>query len=102
MQIAIINVIMYEMVCEYTNQYMLKLLLGNNPDHNKKLQINIMSTLSNTDNILSVLNISNAAMLERTYNMKESSTWFKPTMPNSFNCSLLYPIIHPIRNITMK
>ena len=46
----------YEIVCEYTNQYMLKLLLGNNPDHNKKLQINIISTLSRTDKILSVLN----------------------------------------------
>ena len=81
---------------------MLKLLLGNMPDHNKKLQINIIRTLSSTDNMLSVLNISNAAILERTYNMKESRTWFNPTIPNNFSCSLLYPIIQPIRKITTK
>ena len=81
---------------------MLKLLLGNKPDHNKKLQINIMRTLSRTDNMLSVLNISKAAILDRTYRINESRTWLSPTIPNSFNCSLLYPIIQPIRKMTMK
>lgn len=67
---------------------MLKLLFGNNPDHNKKLHINIISILSNTDNMLSVLNKSSAAMFERTYNMNDNNTWFKPTTARSLSCSL--------------
>ena len=67
----------------------LKLLLGIKPDHSKKLQINIMRTLSRTDKILSVLNKSNAAMFDLTYKINESKTWFKPIIPNSLSCSEL-------------
>ena len=51
---------------------MLKLFIGNSPDHSKKPHINIISTLSSTDKILSVLNNNKAAIFDRTYRMNES------------------------------
>ena len=72
------------------------------PDHNKKLHIIIIRTLSKTDRMLSVLNSNNAEILERTYRIDDKSTWLNPTIPSSFSCSLLYPIINPIRNIIIK
>ena len=81
---------------------MLKLFVGNRPDQSRKLQINIIRTLSKTDSMLSVLNRSSAAMFDLTYNINDSRTWFSPIMANNFSCSLLYPIVNPIRNIVRK
>ena len=100
--IAITNVMTYDIVCEYTNQYILKLLCGKSPDHSKKLQINIIRIRSSTESILSVLKRSRAAMFERTYKINDNKTWLNPTTPSSFNCSPFYPIASHIRKIIMK
>ena len=46
--------------------------------HSSSPQNKIISSLSVTDRMLSVLNISSAEMLERTYSRKAFKNWFSP------------------------